>query len=185
MAVSNALKRLQQIRELEEEQQRLALESALGELRRIEKALRAARERERAGRQRIAASAPSSDPADRVAAIVEMDVGSRDVSLLTRRLAAAEQWAADLRHTYLAKRTEKRQAETVICAAESLAAVERRRRDQQQLDDWHGARRSRLDPQRAAVSSSAQESRPVIERREIKNGQQSELVPEAELKSNP
>lgn len=152
MAVSNALKRLRQIRALEEEQQRLALESAVGELPRIEKALRAARERERAGRQRIATTAPSSDPADRVAAIVEMDVGRRDVSLLMRRLAAAEQWVADRRHAYLAKGTEKRQVETVICAAESREAVATRRRDQQQLDDRHGARRSRLDSRRAGLA---------------------------------
>jgi len=47
MAVSRALRRLLRIRELEEEQNRLALESALGELNRLEYALEATIERGR------------------------------------------------------------------------------------------------------------------------------------------
>jgi hypothetical protein len=44
MAVSNALRRLLKIRAIEEEQSRLALESALGELNRLEVALAATAE---------------------------------------------------------------------------------------------------------------------------------------------
>ena len=51
MAVSRALRRLLRIRELEDEQCRLALESTLGELNRLECALTATAEPE-AGRER-------------------------------------------------------------------------------------------------------------------------------------
>ncbi len=57
MAVSRALRRLLRIRELEEEQSRLALESALGELNRLKHALTATAERDRRGRRLVEASA--------------------------------------------------------------------------------------------------------------------------------
>jgi hypothetical protein len=57
MAVSRALRRLLRIRELEEEQGRLALESALGELHRLENALMATFERKHRGRSLVLSTA--------------------------------------------------------------------------------------------------------------------------------
>ena len=56
MAASRALRRLLRIRELQEEQSRLALESALGELHRLEHALASTFVRERRGRSLVQAS---------------------------------------------------------------------------------------------------------------------------------
>ena len=60
MAVPRALRRLLHIRSLEEEQRWLALESAIGELKRLERALAATAERDRRGRRFPPRYAPCS-----------------------------------------------------------------------------------------------------------------------------
>ncbi len=79
MAVSRALRRLLRIRELEEEQSRLALESALGELNRLEASLAAAVERERRGRRLVKASAQTGELPDRLAGLEETRAADRRV----------------------------------------------------------------------------------------------------------
>ena len=69
MAVSRALRRLLRIRELEEEQCRLALEAAIGELSRLEHAMAATAERDRRGRRLVEASARSGELRDRLAGL--------------------------------------------------------------------------------------------------------------------
>ena len=69
MAVSRALRRLLRVRNLEEGQCRLALDSALGELSRLEQALEAAAERGSQGRRLVEASAVSGELADRLAGL--------------------------------------------------------------------------------------------------------------------
>jgi hypothetical protein len=64
MAVSRVLRRLLRIRDLEEEQHRLALESALGVLHRLEGAMEAAGERERQGRAWTQESVRTGECAD-------------------------------------------------------------------------------------------------------------------------
>jgi len=61
VAVSRALRRLLRIREIEEEQCKLALESALGELHRLEHALTATSALDRRGRRLVEASAHSGE----------------------------------------------------------------------------------------------------------------------------
>ena len=77
MAVSLALRRLLRIRNLQEEQSRLALESALGELHRLEHALTAAIERGRRGRSLVQSSIQTGQLMDRLAGFEE----SRSASL--------------------------------------------------------------------------------------------------------
>lgn len=142
MTVSPALRRLLRIRELEEEQSRVALESALGELSGLQNALAAADGRDRQGRQMVAASAETGELSDRVAGVEESRAAMRLGALLEERKDAVEQEVELLRQSFLVRRVERRQAETLIDATEALDAIDAERRGQQALDEWHRKRPS-------------------------------------------
>lgn len=148
MPVSAALRRLLHVRGLEEEQQRLALETALAGLHALGLALERNRARERRGRRRIASAA---DQADRIGALVETQSATRHAAALVPRIAAVDREVARLREQYLSKRVERRQAETLIRETEAADALEGSRRAQQDLDDWFGARAGRA---RSAAASA-------------------------------
>ncbi|HWE86714.1 MAG TPA: hypothetical protein VG267_17350 [Terracidiphilus sp.] len=148
MPVSAALRRLLHVRGLEEEQQRLALETALAGLHALGLALERARARERRGRRRIASAA---EQADRIAALVETQSAGRHAAALVPRISAVEREAARLREQYLLKRVERRQAETLIREREAADALEGSRRAQQDLDNWFGSRAGR---KRSATASA-------------------------------
>jgi hypothetical protein len=137
MAVSRALRHLLRVRDLEEGQRRLALESALNEQRRLENALAATSERARRGRRLVATSANTGELPDRLAGLEETRAAVRHAAVLTPRIADAELDVAALRQEYLAKRIERRQAETVIRETEAKEAIESSRRGQRTLDDWY------------------------------------------------
>jgi len=137
MAVSPALRRLLRVLDLEEEQRRLALESALGELRRLEHARAATMERERRGRLLVTASVHSGEMPDRLAGLEEMCAARRLQAILAPRIAAMETRVAELRGQFLGKRIERRQAETLLREAEARTAVQAGRRAQRSLDDWY------------------------------------------------
>lgn len=143
MPVSAALRRLLRVRDLEEEQHRLALESALSGLHALEHALELVRAAERRGRALLASSAPASDPVDRIAAGVESSSALRRTAALVPRIAAAEQQVSSLRRQYLLKRTERRQADALIHEREALDAIEADRRAQQGIDNWIASRAHR------------------------------------------
>ena len=143
MAVSRALRRLLRIRDLEEEQARLALDAALGDLNRLEHALEAAAERERGGRLLVLASARSGELPDRLAGLVETRTADRLAGVLAPRIAEAGDEVLALREEYLAARVERRQAGTLIEEAEARDALNADRRSQQGLDDWFRNRRHR------------------------------------------
>lgn len=136
MAVARALRRLLRIRELEEEQSRLALESALGDLNRLNHAQAANVERDRRGRRLVEASVHSGTSQDRLAGLEETRAANRFVLALAPRIEDAEQDVASLREEYLASRVERRQVETLILEAEAQDALESERKSQQGLDDW-------------------------------------------------
>jgi flagellar biosynthesis chaperone FliJ len=143
MAASRALGRLLRIRDLEEEQCHLALESALGELNRLESALKATVERERRGRRLVDASARTGELPDRLAGIEEAHAADRLFAVLGPRIAAKEEEVVARRQEYLAKRIERRQAETLIQESKALEATDADRRGQQALDNWYGSRQHR------------------------------------------
>ena len=136
MAVSRAMRRLLQVRELEEELSQAALESALGELRRLEAALVAARERERGGRRQVTASASSGELVDRIAGLEETRAARRRAEALKTRIAEAELEVTARRQEFLSKRMERRQVETLIRETGAGDAVAAGRRAQRDLDDW-------------------------------------------------
>jgi len=137
MAVSRGLRRLKRIRDLEEGQARVALESALGELARLDYALAATGERERQGRRLVDAGVRSGELPDRLAGLEETRAAGRYAAALAPRLADAELDVAALREEFLALRVARRQVETLIEEAEVQDAIEAGRRAQQALDDWY------------------------------------------------
>jgi flagellar biosynthesis chaperone FliJ len=140
MAVSRALRRLLQIRGLEEEQRRAALESALGEMNRIGRALAAAGERDRRGRRLVETGIRTCQMLDRIAGIEEARAASRQAAALALRIEATEEQVTTARLAFLAKRAERRQAETLVRETEARDAAEAGRRGQQALDEWHRSR---------------------------------------------
>jgi hypothetical protein len=159
MAVSRALRRLLRVRDLEEEQCRLALESAMGDLNRLRNAQQASVERGRRGRRLVESSAHSGELTDRLAGLEETRAAGRSTLALAPRVADAEQEAASLREEYLASRVERRQAETLIQEAEARDALDAERRAQQGLDDWF---RNRLH-RRASEAKQANTAGPAID----------------------
>ena len=143
MSVSNSLRRLLGIRELQEEQSKLALESAIGELHRLELALQTSFERGRRGRNLIHASAQSGQLTDRLAGLEETRAVKLHVAALEPRVDAKAEEIEELRNAYLSKRVERRQAEAQIQESEAREAVEADRRGQQSIDDWHNLRKFR------------------------------------------
>jgi flagellar export protein FliJ len=156
MAVSRALRRLLRIRDLEEEQARLALDSAVGGLNRLEQALAATAERDRGGRRLVQASARNGELPDRLAGLEETRAADRLVQVLIPRIAAAGQQVTALREEYLAARVERRQAETLIEEAEARDALDADRRSQQGLDDWFRNRLHRAGQQAEREARPAQ-----------------------------
>jgi len=140
MAVSRALRRLLRVRDLEEEQRRVALESAMGELHRLETALVATAKLDRRGRALVGRSAGSGELPDRLAGLVDSHAAQLGATVLTPRIAASKNQAMALRDAYLQKRIERRQAETLIEETEALDTLEAERHGQQGLDDWYGSR---------------------------------------------
>lgn len=136
MQAPRTLRRLLRVLELEEEQALGALEAALGELRELAAARVSARARVRRGQDQVAASALSGDLVDRLAGMAEMQTARRLSAVLKGRITAAEEEAAAQRETFLAKRVERRQAETLVREAEARKDRETERRSRQSLDEW-------------------------------------------------
>jgi hypothetical protein len=137
MPVSRALRRLLRVLEIEEEQNRLGLESAQGELARLERSLTVARIRERSGRHLVVASASSGELTDRLAGIAETAAARQRAIALELRILNVQADVSTLREAFLSKRVERRQAETLITETEAKDAAVSVRRNQQSLDDWY------------------------------------------------
>jgi hypothetical protein len=141
MAVSKSLERLLHIRDLQEEQHRLALESAAAKLRELEAARVGAGDTERSGRALVGASVHTGELADRQGGLVQAVAASRRGELLAQHIARAEAETKRLHESFLEKRVERRQAETLVNESEARSVVESNRRSQRALDDWHGSRK--------------------------------------------
>jgi hypothetical protein len=146
MAIRRALRRLLRIRDIEEEQCRLALKSRLDELNLLQHALMSCARRDQLGRRLVETSARSGEIPDRLAGLEEMRTAARHAMALVPRIADAERHVAVLREAFLAKRVERRQAETLIQEREAQDAIAAGRRSQQALDDWYRNRLHRKNP---------------------------------------
>lgn len=144
MAISRALRRLLRIRDLEEEQSRIALEAAIGDLHRLEQEQIRTAERDRQGRRLVDRSVETGEPTDRLAGLEEQHAADRFQLVLAPRILDARQDVASLRQDYLERRVERRQAETLVKEGEVREAIESERRSQQGLDDWFRNRMHRV-----------------------------------------
>lgn len=158
MAVSRVMLRLLRIRELEEEQNRGALESALGELNRLERALEMTCEYDRQGRRMVAESTHTGIVADRMLGLMESRAAAERSVQLAEQIAEANEEIAALRDALLRKRVERRQSETLVEGVRARHAVETLRREQHSLDDWFRNRRHGKPDTREDCSQSTADS---------------------------
>jgi flagellar biosynthesis chaperone FliJ len=158
MHVSRPLRRLLRVLHLEEEETRRRLESALGDLRRLENSLEAAGVRDRSGRRMVNLSAQSGELADRIAGMEESLAAARRTAALKPWIRDAEQEVSARREVFLSKRIERRQAETLVDAAQARDTLEDARRTQRSLDEWHLNRLHRAATE--ADTGSSQSSDP-------------------------
>lgn len=151
MAVSRPLRRLLRLLTIQEHQCRLALESAIGDLRQLELAFSSTIDQERGGRRLVVTSARTGELPDRLAGLEESHSAERRAAALSSRIEEAERNVEARRQEFLAKRVECRQAETLIREAEAKDAIVTSRRAQQALDDWY---LNRLQGDRGAARPS-------------------------------
>jgi len=158
MTVSRAIRRLLRIRDLEEEQSRIALELAVGELHRLDHALEVTIARGRLGRRLVEASAHSGQLPDRLAGLEETRSAVCHAKALGPKIETMREQVAERRQAFLLKRVERRQAETLIKETEERDAIEAGRRGQQALDSWFSSRLYRegleAEPSKPVVLSS-------------------------------
>jgi flagellar export protein FliJ len=140
---TNTLKRLLRIRELEEEQSKIALEGALAELHRVEAALTAGMERAQNGRRLFGKGVQQGDEIDRLAGLAEIESAQRNAGWLEARRLGAELAVAEQREKFLGRQLQRRQVETLIEEADLQSEAHRSRREQVGLDDWHRMRKTK------------------------------------------
>jgi flagellar biosynthesis chaperone FliJ len=145
MAVSRALRRLLRVLGLEEEQCRITLESAQGNLSLLERAREAAHQRESSGRHLVSSSTHTGELSDRLAGLEEIRAAALYANVLKNRITAAEVVVAERREDFLAKRIERRQTEELIQKSEVKEAIMANRRGQRTLDDWYLSRQRKTD----------------------------------------
>lgn len=141
MSGSKILRRLTRIRELEEEQSRLALEAAARIREQAAAELLAAHQEQLDGRSDLVRGVEHNDPRDRQTGLIRMQVATRHAEHLRPQLQQLDKQLARQRDEYLARRTARRQVETLLGEAELRARQEADRRAQQMLDDWFGRKR--------------------------------------------
>jgi flagellar export protein FliJ len=140
MPGKRTLERLWRLRELEEEQSRLALEERVQDrdriVQRLESASRAAVQSRRIFAERLG----DPDTAARTGALVELEHARRRQAAIRPQFEVAETNVEMGREEFLTRRTARRQLETLLEREHRAAREEIVRRAQQMLDDWYGRR---------------------------------------------
>ena len=137
MTSSRRLRRLHELRQIEERNQASLLQSATSELRRLSEARKDVRIREASGRALMMTIVQGEQMQDRVAGAVEAASASRISTVLARRIRDVTEDIARIRDRFVAKRIERRQAETLLSTAVELDALEAQRKSQLALDEWY------------------------------------------------
>jgi hypothetical protein len=135
------LRRLCEIRRIEEQIQASFLESAKAELLQIDTALEEAYIRKRTGQALAKDGIRNGRAADRVTGFEEIAGATRISQFLTTRKVLAEKYVVKVREEYLLKRAERCQVESLLRkeAERELYAVQKR--SQSALDEWYRALR--------------------------------------------
>jgi hypothetical protein len=137
LAVSKAIRRLLHLLNMEEEMNRRQLEAARVKLAQLETALKAAGQQERSGRQLFNSGVLSEVLPDRLAGLEEVHAAIRLGAFLQQNIELATSQFNERREEYFAKRLERRQAETLVEAAEATHKIEVNRKSQHALDEWY------------------------------------------------
>jgi flagellar biosynthesis chaperone FliJ len=135
--VSKSVRQLLRVLDLEEELSRREFGSAQAELAQFEAALRAAGEREREGRSMFTTGVQEGNLRARLAGQAEVDAASYHGATLREHIRISAPVVDELRTAFLEKRVERKQAETLVKAAEARESIEEDRRTQQSLDSWY------------------------------------------------
>jgi hypothetical protein len=135
--VSKSVRRLLHVLDLEEELSRRELGSAQAELAQLKAALKAAGEREREGRSMFTTGVQEGDLRGRLAGQAEVHAASYHGATLRGHIEISSPVVDRLRAAFLEKRVERKQAETLVKAAEARESIEEDRRTQQSLDSWY------------------------------------------------
>ena len=93
-----------------------------------------------------------------MAGLEETRAAGRHAAALRPRIADAELDVIALRQEFLARRVERRQAETLIRETEARDAVEAGRRGQQALDDWYGNKMHREEAEAELARTAVPEA---------------------------
>jgi hypothetical protein len=141
VSARSTLRQLHHIRLLEEERAQMNLQAAVGELQKLKESRIASLERGRKGRVLVNASASSGESSDWFAGLEEICAVCRLNEMLSARITVAESTIARLREGFLAKRIERRQADTLLEKIEAQNAIKTGRRSQ---DVQHLTRRLEL-----------------------------------------
>ena len=149
------LRRLCDLREMEErnEASRLALATAV--LRKIDDALRNVRGYEEAARVLIRSGVQRDDIVDRLAGAGETDLAARLVKGLEKKRRLGEEQVGMIRDQYLAKRVERRRVEAILQIEMEREESDAQRRTQSLLDEWHRitGRETRVESSEEDLSS--------------------------------
>jgi flagellar biosynthesis chaperone FliJ len=131
------LRRLCEIRRVEEQMQASLLDSANAELLQIDTALEEAHIRKRTGQVLARTGIQTGRAGDRVMGFEEIACATRVSQFLLTRKALAEERVEKIREEYLRKRAEKCQLESLLRkeAEREMAAIQRR--SQSALDEWY------------------------------------------------
>ena len=156
MSVKSTLCQLLRIRQLEEERAQMNLQTALAELQKLKDTRIASLERGRKGRVLVNASAGSGELSDWFSGLEEIRAAFRLNEMLSARITVAESTIARLREGFMAKRIERRQAETLLEKIEAQNAIKTGRRSQDALDDWY-----RLQSRRAKGNNGKADRDPI------------------------
>jgi len=136
MAESKPLRRLLHVLSLQEEIRRRELESTQNELIQSERSLAVAHRRENRGRQLLMSSLYDADPEGRIVAAEEIRAGRVRAVFLQNRIQQLNSAVDERRRVFREKQVERKQAETLVAAADASEALEEDRRGQRSVDDW-------------------------------------------------
>jgi hypothetical protein len=134
---ANRLRRLCELRQLEEQNRAALLEEAKKNLQQLDDALVESGERQKSGRALMKESLGTGDLESRVAAIEEIAFAKRKTNVLISRRHSLEEQVRQTREQFFSKRKERQQTEALLRDALDEEATIAERGSQSALDEWH------------------------------------------------
>ena len=137
MSALDALRRLLDLRQAEEDRSQLELDGAMETLRRLGVALTETEKRRSLARTRVSAGVETGQVIDRMAGVYEIAHADRLAGMILQKIHAGERDVLDRRQELLTRRLARRQVETIVNAHIAEIEMESNRKAQLELDDWH------------------------------------------------